>query len=382
MLDRSGHLKGTDFVHFYVLGDVALHGPAEALYDAGLLERISTRLVPESSGVYYLPIYGPQVALLFAPLAMLGYLPALFTWLLVTAAVYALCCARVWRTCPGLRAERLAVFLVAAANPAFFNLMAHDQNSAIALASITLAFFALRRQRLFLAGLAIGMLVYKPQLGLVLGCVFVLSGAWPVVAGALVGAGLQFAVAQLYFGVEVLREYWRALSGIGAIQPLLDVKPYQMHSLFSFWNGILPWTRIAAILYLISASVVVFAAWRVWQSPAAMPLRYAFLLLATVLVSPHLNVYDLVILAPALLLIADWAVTHPSHRLAVRVQQLLYFSYALPLAGVLTRYTHVQLSVVAMGGLAWALGSIVLGADDSDVSSDESGVLIHQVHGL
>jgi hypothetical protein len=106
--------------------------------------------------------------------------------------------------------------------------------------------------------------------------------------------------------------------------------------------------------------VLIVAAWRVWQTPVSLSLRYAFLLLATVLVSPHLNVYDLVIVAPAWLLIADWAVCHPSHPAAPRVQQLLYFSYVLPLAGVAARYTHVQLSVVAMSGLAWALGSVTL----------------------
>ena len=133
-----------------------------------------------------------------------------------------------------------------------------------------------------------------------------------------------------------------------------------MHSLFSFFNALIPWSRIAVTLYLLSAAVLIIAAWRVWQAPVSVSLRYAFLLLATVLVSPHLNVYDLVILAPALLLIADWAVCHPLHPAARRVQQLLYFSYALPLAGVATRYTHVQLSVVAMSGLVWAVGPIVL----------------------
>ena len=31
--DRSGQLKGTDFIHFYVLGSLALDGQAAALYD-------------------------------------------------------------------------------------------------------------------------------------------------------------------------------------------------------------------------------------------------------------------------------------------------------------------------------------------------------------
>src|SRR5207249_9252054 len=53
------------------------------------------------------------------------------------------------------------------------------------------------------------------------------------------------------------------------------------------------------------------------------------LLLATVLVAPHLTVYDLVILAPAFLLLGDWSLQTPPHPLAQSVQALLYISYPL-----------------------------------------------------
>ncbi len=357
-LDRAGQIKGTDFIHFYVLGSVALHGPSHALYDTAALARRSAELVPESARVYYLPIYGPQIALFFAPLSTFPYLWALLAWLLITAAIYALCCVSVWRACSGLRNERGLVLLVAAANPAFFNLIAHGQNSAIALASVTLAFLALKRGQSFLAGLAIGMLLYKPQLGIVLACVFLLSLHWPVIVGALVGAGSQLFVARLFFGNDVMHEYWKALMGIGAIQPLLDVKPYQMHSMFSFWKLLVPNSQVAAGLAIVCACVVLFVSCRVWWSHAPLSLKYAFLLLATVLVSPHLVVYDLVILAPALLMVADWAMIHQDKAYAKPVQQLVYYSYALPLAGGATRFTHIQLSVIAMGALSWVLASI------------------------
>ena len=69
--------------------------------------------------------------------------------------------------------------------------------------------------------------------------------------------------------------------------------------------------------------------------------------LATVLVAPHLTVYDLVILAPAFLWIADWLANHSSPRIA----WLLYLSCLLPFAGPLARWTHLQLSVVCLSAL-------------------------------
>jgi hypothetical protein len=76
------------------------------------------------------------------------------------------------------------------------------------------------------------------------------------------------------------------------------------------------------------------------------------MLLVTVLVAPHLTVYDLVILVPALLWIADWLQAHP----APRVAWLLYFACILPFAGPLARWTHVQLSVVCLAVLVVDFG--------------------------
>jgi hypothetical protein len=358
LLDWSGQLKGPDFLQFYVAGSIALSGDSAALYDPAAFAELGVKLVPESHGEYYLPVYGPQVSLLFAPFALLPYGWALLIWLLITTAMYGLCCWAVWKTCRHLRSEGPSIVLTAAAFPAVFSLITHGQNSAIALACLTAAFLALSRNRDFVAGLAIGTLIYKPQLAIVLACVFVISLEWRVVFGALCGAALQLGVAWFHYGGPTMSAYFHWIRGIGDINHLLEPKPYQMHSLLSFWKLLVPSPQIAAGLYLLCACVVIVASCRIWRTQAPLSLRYSFLLLATVLVSPHLFVYDLVILAPALLLVGDWAMGHQESASAKPLQQLLYFSYALPLAGVATQFTHIQASVIAMSVLSWMLAAI------------------------
>lgn len=355
LVDRAGQLKGTDFVHFYALGSLALRGKSEVLYDYSALARETVALVPESRAVSYFPIYGPQVSLLFAPLAAFPYATALGLWILLTILVYALCCTAVWRRCAALRSERATVVLLAAAYPAFLNLLAYGQNSAIALACFTAAFLALRQKQPFLAGLAIGTLIYKPQLGLVAAFVFVLSREWRVVAGAVVSAVLQLGVAWAFFGAGVMAEYWDSVRRVGEISHLLGAKVFQMHSINAFLGLLLPWPRVVLVLYLVSAAAVIAAACYVWRMSAPLSLRYSFLLLATVLASPHLNVYDLVVLAPALLMICDWTLTHRANPSSKRLQFMLYLVYALPLAGAAAQFIHVQLSVLATTVLAGML---------------------------
>src|SRR4029453_4039282 len=294
------------------------------------------------------------------PLARLPYGWALLVWSLITTSIYGLCCAAFWRTCAALRADRSTVVILAAGSPAFFNLMAHGQNSAIALACFTAAFFALRHEKRFLAGLAIGTLIYKPPLGLAAACVFGLAFEWRMVARAIAGAVGELGGAWTYYGRDVMEAYWHAVRDVGDIRPLLDVKPYQMHSLLSFWTSLLPCPHLAVGLYVVSPAATVVVACLMWRARAPLSLRYAVLLLATALVSPHLNVYDLVIVSPGLLMIGDWALRCPDHPWSTLTQRLLYCAYALPLFGVLTQFTHVQLSVVAMSGLSVIVAATTL----------------------
>jgi hypothetical protein len=208
--------------------------------------------------------------------------------------------------------------------------------------------------------LAIGTLVYKPPLGLAAACVFGLTLEWRIVGGAIVGAAAQLGAAWRYYGRDVMEAYWHSVRNVGDISPLLDVKPYQMHSLLSFWRSLVPWPDLAMGLYIASAAATIVVACLVWRARAPLSLRYAVFLLATALVSPHLNVYDLVIVSPGLLMIGDWALGCPDHPWSTLTQRLLYCAYAFPLFGVLTQFTHVQLSVIAMIGLSVIVAATTL----------------------
>lgn len=86
----TGRLKGTDFVHFYTLGHLALTGDSGRLYDPVGQHAVQVSLVPESDPEWYFPVYPPQVALVFAPLARWSYGTAAVLWGLVTITLYAL----------------------------------------------------------------------------------------------------------------------------------------------------------------------------------------------------------------------------------------------------------------------------------------------------
>jgi hypothetical protein len=348
LLDRAGNLKGTDFLHFYTLGSLALGHRGTDLYNMKAQSELAAQRVPAAAGIQYLPLYPPQVSILFAPFARLSYPWALICWLTLSALIYGLCGYTLWRACPNLRKYRFTILILALAFPAFWHLIAWGQTSAMALACFTLAFFALQAQREFLAGLALGCLIFKPQLGVVAAVIFVDARRWRVIAGALLSASVQMAVAWTYYGPDSLRSWLQTLSHLRSVLPLLEPKLYQTHCLRTFWTMLLPWPGLAGAFYIVTALLTLALAARCWQSSLSLPLRYSAMLLATVLVAPHLTVYDLVVLAPAILLLSNWIAIHPDNSTTPQLKLLLYLAYALPLLGPLARWTHLQLTVPVM----------------------------------
>lgn len=353
--DRNHLIKGTDFLHFYTLGLLAKAHRGADLYYMPEQTRLLSERVPAAAGTVYLPLYGPQVSIFFMPFAALPYGAALTAWLLCSTLLYALSVYAVWRTCPHLRPYGLTVFWIAAAYPAFFDLILWGQSSAPALVCFTAAYLFLRHERWFAAGLALGCLMFKPQLGLVVAFVFCLAGPWRLIAGAALTSVGQLLLAWMYYGTATLRDYASHILHVSNVLGLLEPRIEQTHSLRTLWEMLIHWPSLALGLYSASVAIVLWLILRCWRSTLPLSLRYSAVLLATVLVSPHLTVYDLVILAPAILLIADWMVDLPWTSAVRKVVTLLYLVYLLPLVGILARWTHIQLSVVAMALLFWMI---------------------------
>ena len=373
-LDREGQLKGADFLHEYVLGNIARMHAGGLLYDAPGQAALAQQLLHQAPNEVYLPVYGPQYSLVFLPFSWLPYGWAAAAWMLASGLIYFICCWLLLRRFARLREDPTTIFILAASFPGFFFMIASGQNSILALIAFTIAFFCFRAKRMFLAGAALGLLMYKPQFGVMAAVLFLLTMEWRVVVGALVTGVGQLAVAAAYYGRSVVTDYFASLVHInqnaGALEPHLD----RMHSLRSFWQLLLPWHGIASLLYALTALTAVVITIKCWQSNAPFELRYAVFLLGSVLVDPHLTDYDLVMLVPAFLAIGEFVLLAPESMERDAARLLTYAGYVLPLFGPMLRVVHLQLSVPAYAGLFLVIAAIVrkkkLEADGNPVGND------------
>jgi hypothetical protein len=380
MFDRAGNIKFQDFLQFPISANLIAHAHTDQLYNDGVLADQIRAIVGRETTIELRYFYAPQVALLFIPLLHFSFLAQAEIWVALSVLVYCACVYFVWKTSASLQQHGRLVAIGAIAYPPLFHFLVRGQLSAAILVCVTAAYFAFLARRNFLAGIFLGLLVFKPQLLVAIPIVLLLAGAWRALAGLTVSAIAQLGFARLYFGSSVMRAYVDMLLH-SARQPAtteLRLSPVQMHSLHSFWEILVPWHSGVWALYLLSSLAVIAMGAAVWKSSSSLAVRFSALILAAVLVNPHIYIYDLLVLAVPLLLLADWVLNHAGHAFAPTVAVLLYLSFLLPLFGPLSRWTHLQLSVpvfVALLAVLWRLSEMRPAALERELASAESPVV-------
>lgn len=360
IFDRRGNIKFQDFLQFSISARLIAQGRARDLYNDRVLAQEIRTIVGRDTNIYLQYFYGPQVALLFQPLASSPFLIQAGIWVAISLMVYTVCVYLLWKRCIALRQDAVLVAICAAAYPPLFHFFVRGQLSAAVLLCFTAAYLAFSVQKDFLAGLALGVLAFKPQFLVAIPLILLLARSWLAFSGLMVSSLTQLGFASLYFGRTVMQAYFERLlhsaSHPGSTE--LIFSPLQMHSLHSFWEMLIPWQPAQWVLYLLSSLIVIAVAITVWKSNSPLSLRFSALIFAAVLVNPHLYIYDLMALAPALLLITDWSVTNMNDSNKSALDVLLYLAFLLPLFGPLAYWTHLQLSVIAFATLLWMLRKI------------------------
>lgn len=368
VFDRASNIKFQDFLPFYISAKLVAQHHAPDIYRAAAQAGELAEVIgcPTSVEIPYL--YGPQVALLFVPLVKFSFVVAARIWAAMSVLIYFACVYAVWKQCPNLdhagrhhpqvsRTYAYDVMIAALAFPPLFHVFVRGQISAVILASFTAAFLAFRADRQLLAGVAFGFLMLKPQFLVAIPAIVFLARAWRPFIGLVLSASAQLLLARLYFGPALVRQYFNVMTHpsrwIGITE--LNQAPIQMHSLRAFWTLLIPLPPIALLMYLLTSIVVIAIAAAVWKSGSPLAVRFSALALAAILVNPHLFIYDLLVLAPVLLLIVDWTIANQEHGLTPQLLLLSYLAFVLPLFGPISRWTHIQLSVVAFTALLWTL---------------------------
>jgi alpha-1,2-mannosyltransferase len=319
----------TGFSSFYAAGVLA-DGPAPwRPYDGAA--HYAAQVAATAPGVEHFVFYYPPVFLvLCAVLAHLPYLVAFAVFEAATLLLYVLA-ARPILALPGWSG-----LLPVLAFPAVIWTVGLGQNALLTAAILGAGLTALER-RPVRAGAVLGLLCYKPHFGLLLPVAFLAGRQWRAMVGAALSVVALILLSAALFGWRTWHDYLSAVAQAGPVYASGQVSFAAFVTPFGAALSLGASPRLAAgvqAVALLGAAACV--AWA-WRGQAALAVRSAVLLSATLLAVPLALFYDTMPLALAIfLLVADARRTGflPWERVALAVV------YAVPL---LSRYVGLAL---------------------------------------
>ena len=199
----------TDFVSFYAAGKLALAGTPALAYDQ--TAHAAAEAAATAAGTRYRFFFYPPVYLLgCAPLALLPYLAGFVLFQAATLAAWLVVMRRI------LAVRGWAWCLPVLAFPSVFWTLGQGQNSFLTAALLG-AMTLLLDRRPAAAGVALGMLCYKPHLALLAPVALAAGGRWRSFAAAAATVGALVGLSVALFGVQTWRDYLTAIAGSQAV---------------------------------------------------------------------------------------------------------------------------------------------------------------------
>lgn len=296
LIDGEGRGRAIDFVAAWAAARLAVSGHAASAYDLAVLAREQLTAVAALYGDYPWA-YPPTYFLLIAPLALFSYVAGALVWMVGTLALYG---AGIGAILP-----RRSAVLAAAASPFALWCFYAGQNGFLTAALIA-GVLALLDRRPIVAGILLGLLTMKPQLGIVFPLILALTGRWRVFGAAAATAIVLALLSFLLFGAGAWRAFLLALqTQSGAVLDRGDVLFYKQQTVHAVLRLLgageaFAWTAHVAV----ALSALGFTAW-LWRQPVDDRLKAAALAMTALLATPYLFLYDLPILSVPLVFLAS-----------------------------------------------------------------------------
>lgn len=355
-LDRNGQVIGTDHTAFHTAAVLMSRGRGEALFDYPYLaEFVRTQEEITGKADFVDPFRNPPLyAVPYRLTSDLPYLASMAVWAGISfvALVMALLLIRGRRIGWPL-AWSLGFYPV-------FATISFGQNTLLSLGAFALVYRSAVAQRPFLAGLASGILLYKPQLLLGLGVWWLIDPRrhWKSLGGLAVATGIFVAASALLVPAE--SEDW--------LRKLPEIARYDRFQFFNMHNPrgfaeLLTGNRpIGNVVGLAGTMIAITALVLFRRRHAADPHRmFAAAVFVTLWGSPHTMVYEwALVLLPALILWDRFPELRRSWQTWFAVAWIAMFvstpltKAQLDLAGI-----AVQVSVPVMAFLGWRAARVL-----------------------
>ncbi len=287
--DPTGLGFPTDFVNVWAAGKLALDGTPALAYDWDIQKKIELAVLGQDFPGYFAWHYPPPFLFVASFLAQFPYAVAYAGWMAISIVPY----LAVVRSIVG----RPFGLIFAIAFPMVFSNTLVGQNGFLTAALIGGTLY-LMPVRPVLSGICLGLLSYKPQYGLLFPLVLIAAAQWRVFISAGVTAVALAFVSWLAFGTESWQAFvhWMPMFSQAFLSEGKATwwKLQSLYSMVRFLGGPEPFAWAVHWVFTASVATVLVLMWR---SRVPYTLKAAALATSTLLITPYLFMYDMVVLA-------------------------------------------------------------------------------------
>jgi len=292
IFDEKGLGIPTDFVNVWSAGKLVLDGHAALAYDWDIQKQVQVAVLGQGYQGNFAWHYPPPFLFVASLLAHFPYAVAFIGWAAASLVPY----LAVMRGIVG----RPFGLLLALAFPVVLTNTLVGQNGFLT-ASLIGGTLYLMPARPVLSGICLGLLSYKPQYGLLFPLVLIAASQWTVFFTAGAVAVAMALASWLAFGTESWQAFFHWMPMFSQAFLTEGRAPWgKMQSIFAvvrYFGGTEPLGWL--FQWIMSATVAVVLT-LVWRSRISYPLRAAALATGTLLITPYLFLYDLMVLAIAM----------------------------------------------------------------------------------
>lgn len=325
-------LPGADFRVFWCASEVSLRDGAAAAFDQQRLLACEVSLQPGSpvANMFAPWIYPPTFHLLVYPLALLPYAASYALFMGISIAGCLIACI------PAMRQNALP-WITVAAFPGIWVAMVHGQNSLLTLGLAVGALGMLETAPVW-AGICAGMLVLKPQFGILFPLLFLCGRHYRACAATILTAGLFCTASAVLFGWSLWIKFFQAAAWFQDAVLAHDEGGLwrAMPTAFAFLRATGVDAGVAYTVHVAVALAAVLGTSMAWVRRTNRQLLAAATVVTTLMVQPYLVYYDLAwLLLPIILVSGHAVVRHGSTSLAVADYAMVTLAWFAPLLSFL-----------------------------------------------
>jgi len=291
----TGRLGG-DYPAFYAAGEIARQGDWTHLYNFSRQTATQRPLLPtESEGAFLAFAYPPFVALLYYPLSLMNFRLSFLVHTLLMVLVIAVALRLLCRRNPEIASFYELLLVATLLYYPMLRAVLGGQNTPIIFLLVVAVWTADLSRKEWLAGVFLGLMLFKPQYGIPLIGLHLLAWRWKtVVSSAVVAMGL-YLISSYFCGALWIEEWLQFSFKFASIDA--SVNPSNSVSWIGFLEALFgAYSKIALITGTGLALLTSAAACMIWYKARAkndLSYQLGVSITALLLIQPHAMYYDM-----------------------------------------------------------------------------------------